>query len=56
MGRNDPWEALSEAKEWEKNFKNIKSLDIIKNAGHCPHDENPALTNKLILDIIQETK
>ena len=55
-GENDPWEALSEAKEWEKNFKNIKSLDIIKNAGHCPHDENPALTNKLILDIIQETK
>ena len=55
-GEKDPWESLSEAKSWKKNYKNIKRLDIIKNAGHCPHDENPEATNKLIYEFIQETK
>ncbi len=55
-GEKDPWESLDEAKEWVENFEEIKSLNIIKNAGHCPHDENPEETNKLILKIIQETK
>ena len=55
-GEKDPWEALSEAKSWKANFKNIKRLDVIKKAGHCPHDENPEETNKLIYEFIQETK
>ena len=55
-GEKDPWEALNEAIEWEKNFHNIKRLDIVKDAGHCPHDENPKVTNKLIYEFIQETK
>jgi len=55
-GEKDPWESLSEAKEWKKKFKNIKRLDIIKGAGHCPHDEEPEKTNKLVFDFIQETK
>tara|TARA_B100000212_G_scaffold334794_1_gene305962 strand:- start:228 stop:1142 length:915 start_codon:yes stop_codon:yes gene_type:complete len=55
-GENDPWESLKEAKEWKANFDKIKSLNIIKNAGHCPHDENPEETNRLILKIIQDTK
>jgi len=55
-GEKDPWESLSEAKEWKKKFKNIKRLDIIKGAGHCPHDEEPEKTNKLISEFIQETK
>ena len=25
-------------------FNNIKRLDIIKGAGHCPHDEKPEET------------
>ena len=54
-GEKDPWESLSEAKEWKKKFKNIKRLDIIKGAGHCPHDEEPEETNKLIYEFIQET-
>ena len=33
-----------------------KRLDIIKGAGHCPHDEEPEKTNKLIIEFIQETK
>ena len=55
-GEKDPWESLEEAKQWVDNFEEIKSLNIIKGAGHCPHDENPEETNNLILKIIQETK
>ena len=55
-GEKDPWESLKEAKEWKKKFKNIKRLDIIKDAGHCPHDEEPEKTNQLICEFIQEMK
>ena len=55
-GEKDPWESLSEAKEWKRKFKNIKRLDIIKGVGHCPHDEEPDQTNKLICEFLQETK
>ena len=55
-GEKDPWESLSEAKDWKRKFWNIKRLDIIKGAGHCPHDEEPLETNKLIYEFIQETK
>jgi len=55
-GEKDPWESLSEAKEWKNKFRNIKRLDIVNGAGHCPHDEEPEKTNKLIKEFIQETK
>jgi len=55
-GEKDPWESLSEAIEWKKKFKNIKRLDIVNGAGHCPHDEEPEETNKLIYEFIQDTK
>ena len=55
-GEKDPWESLSEAKDWKKKFNNIKRLDIIKGAGHCPHDEEPEKTNKLIYEFLQEIK
>ena len=55
-GEKDPWESLNEAINWKNQFKNIKRLDIIKGAGHCPHDEEPEETNKLICKFIQETK
>ena len=55
-GEKDPWESLSEANHWKCNYQNIKRLDIIKGAGHCPHDEKPEATNNLIYKFIQETK
>ena len=55
-GEKDPWESLNEAINWKNQFKNIKRLDVIKGAGHCPHDENPEETNDLIRKFIQETK
>ena len=55
-GEKDPWESLNEAIVWKKKFRNIKRLDVIKGAGHCPHDEEPEETNKLICEFLQETK
>ena len=55
-GEKDPWESIEEAKYWINNFGNIKSLDILEGVGHCPHDENPTETNKILLKLIQDTK
>ena len=55
-GEKDPWESLNEAKDWKKKYSIIKRLDVINGAGHCPHDEEPEETNKLISDFLQETK
>ena len=55
-GEKDPWESLSEAIEWKNQFNNIKRLDVVEGAGHCPHDEDPKRTNKLIYKFLQETK
>ena len=53
-GEKDPWEPVKEAKKWSKRFKCIRSLEIISNAGHCPHDEMPEKVNPIIEKIIQE--
>ncbi len=53
-GEKDPWEQLKEAQKWFDNFECVKSLDIISNAGHCPHDEMPEKVNPIIVKIIQE--
>ena len=53
-GEKDPWEPVEEAKKWFKTFECIKSLEIISNAGHCPHDEMPEEVNPIIQKIIQE--
>ncbi len=53
-GEKDPWEPLKEAEQWLNTFECIKSLDIINNAGHCPHDEMPEKVNPILQKIIQE--
>tara|TARA_Y100001968_G_C19326242_1_gene701895 strand:- start:48 stop:947 length:900 start_codon:yes stop_codon:yes gene_type:complete len=53
-GEKDPWEPLNDAQKWVKNYKCIKSLDIIQDAGHCPHDEMPEKVNPILIKIIQE--
>ena len=53
-GDKDPWEPVKEAKEWYKNYDCIKSLNIIPDAGHCPHDEMPEKVNPVLKKIIQE--
>ena len=53
-GEKDPWEPVNEAQKWFKTFDCIKSLEIIENAGHCPHDEMPEKVNPILEKIIQE--
>ena len=53
-GEKDPWEPVKEAQKWFETFECIKSLNIIPNAGHCPHDEMPDKVNPIIKSIIQE--
>ena len=53
-GEKDPWEPVKEAQRWFKTFECIKSIEIIKDAGHCPHDEMPNQVNPILEKIIQE--
>ncbi len=53
-GEKDPWEPVGEAKKWFENFECIESLEIIPDAGHCPHDEMPEKVNPIIEKIIQD--
>tara|TARA_B100000579_G_scaffold351195_1_gene305189 strand:+ start:65 stop:964 length:900 start_codon:yes stop_codon:yes gene_type:complete len=53
-GDSDPWEPVKEAQKWFEGFKCVKSIDIISNAGHCPHDEMPEKVNPILSKIIQE--
>ena len=53
-GEKDPWEPVVEAKKWFETFECIKSLNIIPDAGHCPHDEMPEKVNPILKQIIQE--
>ena len=51
-GEKDPWEPLAEAKRWSESILCVRSLIVIPNAGHCPHDEMPELTNKNLLKLL----
>ena len=53
-GEKDPWEPINEAQRWFTTFPCIKSLEIITDAGHCPHDEMPDKVNPILEKIIQE--
>jgi len=53
-GEKDPWEPIKEAQKWFETFECIKSLEVVPNAGHCPHDEMPEIVNPIIEKIIQE--
>ncbi len=53
-GEKDPWEPVKEAQKWFKTYECIKSLDVISDAGHCPHDEMPEKVNPILIKIIQE--
>ena len=49
-GQRDPWEPLPEAQRWAETLACVQSLNVIPEAGHCPHDEAPELVNHLLLD------
>ena len=47
-GEKDPWEPISEAMRWHSSISCIHTLNVIPNAGHCPHDEAPNKTNTVL--------
>ena len=53
-GEKDPWEPVNEAKLWFKNYECVKSMELIPEAGHCPHDEMPEKVNPILKKIAQE--
>jgi len=48
-GEQDPWEPVAEARHWARTLTCIRSLSVIPEAGHCPHDEAPDPVNALLL-------
>jgi len=53
-GDQDPWEPLQEAKRWKESISCVRSLEVVPQAGHCPHDENPDETNRLLTAIVKK--
>ena len=53
-GEQDPWEPLPEARQWLEQFDCVQSLDVVAQAGHCPHDEQPDIVNQLLSTTIAE--
>ena len=53
-GEKDPWEPLQEAQRWNETIECVKTITVIDGAGHCPHDESPYETNKILTTILKE--
>ena len=53
-GEQDPWEPIVEAKRWAQTIECIRSLEVIRCAGHCPHDETPEPVNAALRRILQQ--
>jgi len=51
-GEEDPWTPIAGAKIYQDhaNARENATFQAIPQAGHCPHDEKPAIVNALILD------
>tara|TARA_B100000927_G_scaffold31052_1_gene22702 strand:- start:246 stop:1166 length:921 start_codon:yes stop_codon:yes gene_type:complete len=48
-GEQDPWEPVAEARRWVRTVTCIRSLAVIPEVGHCPHDEAPDQVNSVLL-------
>ena len=51
-GERDPWEPIAEAQHWAQTLNCVRSLSVINNAGHCPHDEKPGQLNSVLRQLI----
>ncbi len=47
-GEKDPWEPISEAHNWKETIPCIRSMNVIPQAGHCPHDEMAEIVNTIL--------
>ena len=53
-GEHDPWEPVAEAGRWAQTLNCVRSLSVIQNAGHCPHDEAPDQVNPVLQMLINK--
>ena len=53
-GEKDPWEPLAEAQRWSESINCVRSLTVVPGAGHCPHDEEPYITNEILLKLLKQ--
>ena len=51
-GEKDPWEPIAEARCWRNSINCVQTLNVISNAGHCPHDEAPGQVNPVLQRLI----
>ena len=51
-GEKDPWEPLAIAKTWTS-IDCVKSIKVLPDLGHCPHDECPQMVNSEITTLLQ---
>ena len=51
-GEKDPWEPLAIAETWTS-INCVKSIKVLPDLGHCPHDECPQVVNSEITSILQ---
>ena len=52
-GEQDPWEPIDEARRWSDSIDCVRSLSVIHEAGHCPHDEAPDPVNRALLQALR---
>jgi pimeloyl-ACP methyl ester carboxylesterase len=52
-GEKDPWEKMDDGRKLYEKYANAGFV-VLKDAGHCPMDENPALVNPLMSKFIEE--
>ena len=52
-GEQDPWEPIDEARRWSDSIGCVRSLSVINEAGHCPHDEAPDPVNRALLQALR---
>ncbi|KGF73397.1 alpha/beta hydrolase [Neosynechococcus sphagnicola sy1] len=57
-GDADPWTPIAGASIYQRAQAQGQSIRVVSipGAGHCPHDEDPAQVNALILEWLQDTK
>ena len=55
-GEKDPWEPIAEARCWRNSINCVRSLNVIPNAGHCPHDEAPDQVNPVLQSLISSQR
>lgn len=57
-GEKDPWTPVTGAKIYQDlaNSNSAVKFEVIPNAGHCPHDENPTAVNSQIIEWLSSLK